>query len=126
MTSLLWRATTRVPVSGALRQQLAPCRIAPTIPFPNRHGLATREALRPFTSLSGTSILRKDATSKAKELNQESVERHEQQVAHRQDAQRMVDDRPWQREGNHAQPRSTSPDPSNGATNKGQSRPPDT
>lgn len=33
--------------------------------------------------------------------------------------QRKVDDRPWQREGSHAQPESTSPDPSKGDRTKG-------
>lgn len=62
------------------------------------------------------------ADKKAKELSQKSVDQAEEQVASRNDAQRQVDDRPWQREdtAEQTQPESVSADPTGGDESKGE------
>lgn len=117
MSGALRRAAVRVP-GAALRKQLHPP--SGRIPFPRPPG-PTGQILRTFTSSPVARNSRADADTKAKQLNQKSVDDYELQVAPRKDAQRKVDDRPWHRENNHSQPKATSPDPSHGDENKGES-----
>ncbi|KAI6781445.1 uncharacterized protein J7T54_001407 [Emericellopsis cladophorae] len=84
------------------------------------HGQVTLPgATRCFTNVPSSRS--SEADEKAKSLNKKAADEAERQVTARDDAQRKVDDRPWQREetGEHSQPPASSPDPAKGDESRG-------
>lgn len=127
MNAAFRRVVTRVPATARHH----PPKITAPQPFsrvnpPSQAGFSSQLAnplagghTRSFRTIPSAQNARADR--KAKELSQKSVDQAEEQVTSRDDAQKKVDDRPWQREdtAEQNQPRSMSADPSGGDDNKG-------
>lgn len=121
MNAAFRRVATRVP--GAARHtipiQTLPKRTAPLLSSQLPQA-SIRGQARFFRSVPSSQTSQAD--KKARELSQKSVDQAEDQVASRDDAQRKVDDRPWQREdtAEQTQPESVSADPTRGDDSKGE------
>ncbi|KAG9256567.1 uncharacterized protein F5Z01DRAFT_617649 [Emericellopsis atlantica] len=123
MNGAFRRVATRVPTAAFKSPALAATKpnLSPFLAASGtRHGQVTLPgAKRCFTNVPSSRS--SEADKKAKSLNKKSADEAEREVTARDDAQRKVDDRPWQREetGEHSQPATTSPDPSKGDEARG-------
>lgn len=115
MSHVLCRATVRF--SPALR-------LRPSSPFSSHHQPFLRSRV-PLTSVLGRSFSRscslkeEESDRKEEEQREKARQREQRKVTSGKSAQSLENDRPWHREGSHAQPKSTSPDPTHGDLTKG-------
>ncbi|KAF7553001.1 hypothetical protein G7Z17_g3933 [Cylindrodendrum hubeiense] len=115
MSRVLCRATVRF--SPALHP-----RPSSTLSSHYQHFLWSRV---PVTSVLGRSFSRsrslreEESNRKEDELREKARQREQRQVTSGKSAQTLENDRPWHRESSHAQPKSTSPDPTQGDLTKG-------
>lgn len=115
MSHVLCRATVRFSPTLRLR---------PSSPFSSHHQPFLRSRV-PATSALGRSFSRScslkegESDRKEEEQRERARQREQRKVTSGKSAQSLENDRPWHREGSHAQPKSTSPDPTHGDATKG-------